>query len=285
MPTLHGGRHEHGQNFLSDAAIIRRMISQVARTRGHVVEIGPGRGALTTELARLGRPVTAVEIDPGLARRLERDFGTDIRVVNDDFVRWRSPAAPHVVVGNLPFHLTTAMLRKLLRTPSCTHAVLLVQWEVARRRAGVGGITMMTAQWWPWVTFELHGRVPAAAFSPRPAVDGGLLTITRRPDPLVPDGSGDDYRAFVHAVFQGRGRGLAEIVRRAVPPHRLGRVDAWLARERVGRGHLPRDLDAEQWAGLFIAARGHGGAPRPARGRSSRGRASRRPGRSPGGGA
>src|SRR5699024_11383810 len=79
-----------------------------------------------------------------------------------------------VLVGNLPFHLTTAILRRIFRAPGWKHAILLVQWEVARRRAGVGGATMMTAQWWPWFDFELGRRVPARAFTPRPNVDGGV---------------------------------------------------------------------------------------------------------------
>ncbi|GGA62851.1 hypothetical protein GCM10011490_11670 [Pseudoclavibacter endophyticus] len=274
MPTMHGGRHEHGQNFLSDAATIRRVVDLVARTRGPILEIGPGRGALTFELERLGRPITAVEIDLRLARRLEQRVGPRVNIVAGDFLRWPLPTNPYVVVGNLPFHLTTAMLRKVLHAPGWTNAVLLVQWEVARRRAGVGGVTMMTAQWWPWMTFDLHGRVPARAFAPRPSVDGGLLAIARRQKPLVATTRGEEYRAFVHAVFQGRGRGVPDIARRAVTPDRRGAIDLWLSRERVAAGTLPRDLGAAQWAGLFHAARGElaGAPPATGAGRRRRGR-------------
>ncbi|MBS4104936.1 rRNA adenine N(6)-methyltransferase family protein, partial [Tsukamurella paurometabola] len=104
-------------------------------------------------------------------------------IVHGDFLHHRLPAEPHAVVGNLPFHLTTAVLRKLLHAPHWTDAVLIVQWEVARRRAGIGGATMMTAQWSPWYEFGLGGRIPASAFTPRPSVDAGLLTITRRGTP------------------------------------------------------------------------------------------------------
>jgi 23S rRNA (adenine-N6)-dimethyltransferase len=90
-----------------------------------------------------------------------------------------------VIVGNLPFHLTTSILRKLLHSRTWTSAILLVQWEVARRRAGVGGASMMTAQWWPWVDFRLEGRVHRSAFQPAPNVDGGLLVIAHRAEPLI----------------------------------------------------------------------------------------------------
>lgn len=251
MPTYRGGRHEHGQNHLTDRAVISRICGLVAETDGPIIEIGAGHGALTEPLLRLDRPLTAVEIDAAAVKRLRRLDAPRLQIVHADFVTWRLPRRPHVVVGNLPFHLTTAMLRKLLHTPTWSRAVLLVQWEVARRRAGVGGASMMTAQWWPWVDFELHGRIPRHAFRPAPNVDGGLLTMTRRPKPLVPDSEREAYRRFVHSVFTGRGRGLAAIVAKATRTRDLRRVRTWIGRAGPKPDALPKDLDAAQWASLF----------------------------------
>ncbi|MFE2752642.1 23S ribosomal RNA methyltransferase Erm [Actinosynnema sp. NPDC059335] len=250
MRTHHDGRHENGQNFLVDRAVIATVVDLVAPTRGPILEIGPGSGALTLPLAALGRPLTAVEIDPDRVRELRRRVGPGTSVVHADFLRHRLPTGPYVLVGNLPFHLTTAVLRRVLHAGHWTDAVLLVQWEVARRRAGVGGATMMTAQWWPWYSFELVRRVPAAAFRPRPAVDGGLLTATRRPTPLVDARDRRRYQAFVHGVFTGRGRGVPAIVRAA---HPWARTAAWARRHGVTDGTLPRDLTAAQWADLFAS--------------------------------
>lgn len=247
MPTHHGGRHEHGQNFLTDGAVIARVVDLVRRTDGPILEIGSGAGALTAPLLRLGRPLTAVEIDHRQADRLRRALPA-ATVVRGDFLRHPLPAEPHAVVGNLPFHLTTAMLRKLLHAPHWTGAVLIVQWEVARRRAGVGGATMMTAQWSPWYEFGLAGRIPAVAFTPKPTVDAGLLTITRRRTPLVPTAQRREYAAFVHAVFTGRGRGLPEILAGVAPQNRRAEARRWAA----GRGApLPRDLRTEGWVETF----------------------------------
>ncbi len=74
-----------------------------------------------------------------------------------------------MVVGNIPFHLTTPILRRLLSSATWQHAVVLTQWEVARKRAGVGGRTMMTAQAAPWFDFVLDSRVPAGCFTRGPA--------------------------------------------------------------------------------------------------------------------
>ncbi len=248
MRTHHDGRHENGQNFLVDRTVITAVVDLVARTRGPILEIGCGSGALTLPLQSLGRPLTGVEIDLDRVRELRRRVGPGTSVVHADFLRHRPPHGPHVLVGNLPFHLTTAMLRRIVHAEGWTDAVLLVQWEVARRRAGVGGATMMTAQWWPWYSFALVRRVPATAFHPRPGVDGGLMTVTRRDTPLVDARQRRRYQSFVHRVFTGRGRGVPAIVRAA---HPSARTSAWARRHHVTDRTLPRDLTAEQWAELF----------------------------------
>ena len=111
-------------------------------------------------LGTLGRPLTAVELDEHRAQRLGRML-PGVRVGHADALKHPLDAA--VIVGNIPFHLTTPILRRLLTAPGWLDAVLLTQWEVARKRAGVGGGTMMTAQSGPWFEFALHGRVPARA--------------------------------------------------------------------------------------------------------------------------
>lgn len=251
MTTHHGGRHEHGQNHLRDERTIRRIIDLVRATDGPILEIGPGGGALTLDLQRLGRPLTAVEIDARRVRELRARVQPGTRVIHDDVLSHRFPHEPHVVVGNLPFHLTTAILRTLLHAPGWTDAVLVVQWEVARRRAAVGGASMMTAQWWPWVDFQLRERIPARAFDPVPAIDAGLLTLERRSTPLVDRGRQAAYRAFVHRVFTGRGRGVEAILGEVIGPARRPALRRWLGREGVHPLALPKDLTAEQWAGLF----------------------------------
>lgn len=254
MHTHAHGRHEHGQNFLTDRRIVRRVVDLVAETAGPIIEIGPGRGALTLPLERLGRPITAVEIHGGMASAFARRAGPRTDVVTGDFLSYRLPRTPCVIVGNVPFHLTTAILRKLLHAPHWTDAVLITQWEVARRRAGVGGSTMMTAQWAPFYEFALVCRVPARAYRPVPAVDGGMMTIRRRAMPLLPWRERARYGAFVHEVFTGRGRGIGEIVRRlrGVP---AARVAGWLGELGIRRETLPGRLSTEQWAGLYLRTR------------------------------
>ncbi|MCN9244792.1 23S ribosomal RNA methyltransferase Erm [Streptomyces sp. RY43-2] len=254
-----GGRHELGQNFLTDHSVIGDINAMVARTKGPILEIGPGDGALTLPLSKHGRSITAVEIDARRARRLDARTPGHVTVVHHDFMNFPLPRNPHVVVGNLPFHLTTAIMRRLLDAQHWHTAVLLVQWEVARRRAGVGGTTLLTAGWAPWYEFDLHSRVPAQAFRPVPNVDGGLLRIRRRSAPLVD--SVQPYQDFVRQVFTGRGNGLKEIIKRN------GRVSqrdlaGWLRHYDISPHALPKDLKAHHWASLWHLAEA---APAPVR--------------------
>ncbi|WP_037318676.1 23S ribosomal RNA methyltransferase Erm [Amycolatopsis orientalis] len=252
MRTQRPGRHELGQNFLVDRMVIETIVKLVDGTGGPIVEIGAGDGALTLPLQRLGRRLTAIELDDRRAARLARRVEPPTEIVTADFLRHPLPVTPYVLVGNLPFHLTTAMLRRVLHAPNWTEAVLLVQWEVARRRAGVGGATMMTAQWWPWFDFRLVSRVPASSFRPMPGVDGGLLTMVRRPASLVGDADRERYQDFVRRVFTGRGRGVAEILATAG----LRNAGRWLRAEGIAPTALPKHLTARQWAEAFRLRRG-----------------------------
>ncbi|MDR6198746.1 23S rRNA (adenine-N6)-dimethyltransferase [Microbacterium sp. SORGH_AS428] len=245
--SVHGGRHELGQNFLIHPPAIDRIVALVAASDGPILEIGAGGGALTARLARLGRPLTAIDIDERRVAALRRSYPS-VRVERADVLR--HPLDAPVIAGNLPFHLTTPIMRRLLQRPSWQHAVLLTQWEVARKRAGVGGGTLLSAQSAPWFAFTLHGRVPARAFRPMPSVDGGILAIARRRSPLVPDADRRAYERFVGDVFTARGRGIAAVLAAAARmprPAARGRLDSAGIRPDA----LPRDLNAQEWARLW----------------------------------
>jgi 23S rRNA (adenine-N6)-dimethyltransferase len=238
-----GGRHELGQNFLVDRRVAARIAALVPP--GPVLELGAGDGALTRQLAVRPDPVTAVELDPHRAAGLRRALGRRVRVVHADMLRFRLDATHHVV-SNVPFGITTPVLRHLLGQRSWTSAVLLLQWEVARKRAAVGGTTLLTASWWPWYEFGLAGRVPSTAFRPRPGVDGGILVVRRRQVALVGHEERAGYQRLVRAAFGGDR--LLPAVRGLFPGARR-----WAAAQGLDAGVRPRDMTAEQWAALHAA--------------------------------
>lgn len=150
-----------------------------------VLELGAGSGAVTDALVRAGLAVTAVELHPAQVRRLRDRISGQADVVAADMLHFQYADTAHNVVSNVPFGITTPLLRRLLAQQHGQTAVLMLQWEVARKRAGIGGTTMLTASWWPWYEFALDRRVPASAFRPPPAVDAGILIIRRRANPLL----------------------------------------------------------------------------------------------------
>ncbi|MDQ0644407.1 23S ribosomal RNA methyltransferase Erm [Microbacterium murale] len=246
-PRSHtGGRHELGQNFLIHRPTLQRITTLTAATDGPILEIGAGDGALTRHLARLGRDLRAIDIDVRRVDRLRsRVHGASIHHAD----AMHEPLTRPVIVGNIPFHLTTPLLRRLMDAEGWQHAILLTQWEVARKRAGVGGATMMTAQAGPWYTFRLHDRVPARHFRPMPAVDGGILSIERRASPLIDHRERRRFERFVGAVFRSPGNGIRQILRGiGHPPQGIVRA---LGEAGVARAALPRDLSPAQWACLW----------------------------------
>jgi len=247
------GRHELGQNFLIHRGVIRTVVELVAQTDGPIVEWAAGTGVLTRPLADLGRPLEAVELHPWAAARLRRTVGPHVCITEGDILRHAPPGTPHTLVCNVPFHITTAVLRRLLPMAQWQTAVLITQWEVARKRAGIGGATQLTAQWWPWYDFALRQRIPSTAFSPRPSVDAGLLVIRRRKLALLDDARGP-YQDWVRRVFGSGGRGMADILTRRGVPGAAAR--AWCAEQHLTSRTLPKDLRAEQWVDAYrLAAR------------------------------
>lgn len=252
MPRYTQGRHETGQNFLTDRRVINTIIREVAHTRGSLFEIGGGSGNLSVALEKLGRPLTVIEIDPKRVTELRARLAPATTVLTGDFLKYRLGAEAKNIVGNLPFHETTAMLRRLLHATTWRSAVLLAQWEVARRRAGVGGVSMMSAQWFPWYEFALIQRVPRHAFSPIPSVDGGLFTITRRTDEHLARSERAAYQHWVNRLFTVRGASLDAMLANSTPFNR-GTARRWMLRNSLPAGALPKDIPPHLWAELYRA--------------------------------
>jgi 23S rRNA (adenine-N6)-dimethyltransferase len=189
-------RRQLGQNFL-DPATADQVVEQAAFAPGELVlEIGAGSGAITRALGRRALRVIAVEPDPAWARRL-RDHG--VRVIERDFLAVTLPREPFRVIGSLPFARTTDILRRLLDDPALPmrRADVIVQWEVAVKRAALPPATLVSTIWSPWWEMHLARRIPAAMFRPVPRVDAGLLAITRRDPPLLPVAMARSYADFV----------------------------------------------------------------------------------------
>jgi 16S rRNA (adenine1518-N6/adenine1519-N6)-dimethyltransferase len=210
----HRPRKRWGQHFLCDQRIVDRIVAAAGLTpAAAVLEIGPGLGALTDALAAAAGQLTVVEIDLALSARLVERYAArpSVHVVSGDVLALPLPEivpAGTVVVANLPYNISTAVLMRLceMRT-HLPRAVVMVQREVAERiMAGPGGrargILGVLVQ--TWAEVRLLVRVPRGAFLPPPRVESVVIEVAWLPAPRVPICDPALYRRVVRGAFGQR---------------------------------------------------------------------------------
>lgn len=214
-----------GQNFLIDANILAKVAEagEVGPEDG-VLEIGPGLGALTRELAARAAKVLAVEIDPGLFATLQEETArdlTNVRVLNADFLQVDLPSVipaelgpgRHPVVANIPYSVTSPVVVRLLEHRDLfSRIVLMVQKEVADRLTGApgtsdyGSLTLFTHL---YADARRVAFVSRRAFLPAPDVDSAIVRLDVLEQPRYPEIPPERYLAVVHAAFQQRRKSLS----------------------------------------------------------------------------
>lgn len=206
-----------GQNFLLDQGALRK-ITEAAEipSGGEVLEIGPGLGSLTRYLAQAARRVVAVELDGKLIPILREVLAPwpQVEIIQGDILE-QDPAAlmqsaGYHVVANIPYYITSAVIRHLLESrsaPACM--VLTMQKEVAERIcAGPGKMSLLA------LSVQVYGkpvpavRIPAGAFYPPPKVDSIALRVDMHPEPLVPRAQLDDFFRLARAGFSQKRKTL-----------------------------------------------------------------------------
>lgn len=183
-------RRKLGQHFLVRDSILERLAAAVCNEHTpRVIEIGPGRGALTRHLLPRTDELHAIELDADLAEHLKSKFESESKlhvhtadVLATDLSQWGAA----VVTGNLPYYITSPILEKFLALDDrFQSAVFLMQWEVAERllaQPGTRDYGYLTVASQLVCEIELVCKVPAAAFVPPPRVESGAVRLIRRAD-------------------------------------------------------------------------------------------------------
>jgi len=247
-------RADLSQHFLRSRSLAASLIAQApVRQNDVVVEIGPGRGILTRELARRCRKVVAVEFDGALSEALRRRFLSESRVtiVNSDFLRFRLPDVPYKVLGNIPFNRTAAIVRRLVQADSPPRdAYLVVQREAAERFAGspFSRETLTSLLLKPWWQIEIVWRFRRTDFDPPPGVDAVALWLARRTRPLVDRSRAADYRRFIRSCFGRDGHTIRRCLRSEFTGMQIHRLSRNLRFDPAGP---PGGLTFDQWLALF----------------------------------
>jgi 16S rRNA (adenine1518-N6/adenine1519-N6)-dimethyltransferase len=213
-------RKRFGQHFLHDRNVIRRIVDAVAPASGErVVEIGPGRGALTWDLLERVQTLDVVEIDRDLAQALGADAraGKGLRIhVQDalkmDFLRLRDAGPPLRIVGNLPYNISTPLLFRLLEQRAAIGDMhFMLQKEVVERMTAqpstkeYGRLTVMLAA---VAEVEKLFDVGPGAFQPKPKVWSAIVKVTPAQQPRFALGLDGTLRTLVTAAFSARRKTL-----------------------------------------------------------------------------
>ena len=256
MSDLPFAKKSLGQHWLTDYASLTAMCDAANVSEGDtVLEIGPGLGTLTKLLVERAEQVVAVEFDEDLARELpKRVPESNLQVIRQDILRFNfgSVTPGYKVVANIPYYLTSNLIRVLSETPNCPSvAVLLVQKEVALRVAAAPGdmsLLSVTAQYfWQVSVGEL---VPAKLFTPPPKVDSQILVLQHRDSPLF-DVDAKTFFRLVKAGFSNRRKTLLNSLSGGLNMAKPDILDV-LAKAQVLPGARPQELSLQQWHAIYI---------------------------------
>jgi 23S rRNA (adenine-N6)-dimethyltransferase len=235
----------HTQNFLRHPGRIERLLDLVClRSDDLVLDLGAGHGELTAPLAERCRHVVAVEKDPLLVHVLRERFAacTRVDVRAADALAVRLPREPYKVVANIPFDITTRLVRRLTSaTYPPIDAYLVIQREAALRLTGP---TLLGTSIRPWFEPSIVHAFKRTDFAPPPRVDVVFLRLRKRGPPLV-----DDAALYVDLLVRGF---TAPSMLNALAPVIGRRCTLRLARQI---GFAPRSsaakLSFEQWLELY----------------------------------
>ncbi len=262
-------RKRLGQHFLTDPRILESIAAAAEVTPADsILEIGPGLGHLTRVLAAHAGRVVAVELDAELAARLTDELADtpNVTILRGDILTrepmdWmkegktrvgRGAALPFKVVANLPYYITSAILRHLLEAPQKPSTiVVMVQREVAQRMlAQPPAMNLLAVSVQFFAQVHLVRTIAAGAFYPRPKVESAVVRLDVRDKPLLDVQHTGQFFKLVHAGFGERRKQLRNSL-----AHGLGlrpqAAEHLLARAQVDPVRRAETLSLDEWGRLY----------------------------------
>ena len=229
-----------------------------------MVEVGPGRGALTDALAPRARQVVAVELDAALAEALRKRYGegdkvkviqADARTIGLDELA--SPGRPYKVVANLPYYAATPIIRRFLEAPHRpVLMVVTVQREVAQRMvAKPGEMSLVSLAIQVYAQAKIVATVPPGAFRPAPEVTSAIVRLAPYAQPLVPEQDVVGFFGLARAGFSAPRKQLQGALSHALglAPRQVG---VMLEQAKIDSTRRPATLSIAEWLALYRAYRG-----------------------------
>ena len=258
-----------GQNFLVDVNIIRKIIdaSEIDATTG-VIEIGPGMGSLTEQLAKKAQNVLAFEIDQRLMPILDETLApySNVQVINEDILKadiahyvqaYLGHCERIMVVANLPYYITTPILLNLMqRSLPIDGYVVMMQKEVGERlNAQVGtkayGSLSIVAQYYTETSKVL--TVPKTVFMPPPNVDSIVVKLMQRPYPQIDIDDEDRFFKMTKGAFTQRRKTINNNYQSLFVDGKKHKkvITAWLEAANIDPKRRGETLTIEEFATLY----------------------------------
>jgi 16S rRNA (adenine1518-N6/adenine1519-N6)-dimethyltransferase len=245
-----------GQNFLINSGILDRIVESAELDDDtRVVEVGPGPGVLSQRLAPRVEQLVAVEIDQKMVqpwKDLMADF-KNAEIINLDVLKYFPEDAPYKLVANIPYYITSPILKHFLREQKVRRPeliVLMIQKEVAERICDLKHPTLLSWEIRLFGVPEIVCPVPPSAFYPSPKVDSAVLKIRVLPEPLIRLDQMDAFFQMLAWSYKQPRKTLY---------NNLSSVSKWskeelleiLQKAGVEPGLRPHQLDLEQWKALM----------------------------------
>lgn len=199
--------HTHSQNFLRSPKLVHELVGHTSIKKSDIVyDIGAGSGVISSVLAQRSRQVIAIEIEPKTAAILRKNMEsyTNVTVEETDFMSMPLPSTSYKIFANIPFHLSSPILRKITESSNPPKdAYLIVQKQFANKLLPdhTGFSSQLGMLLGIQFSIRIRKRLKRTDFWPHPNVDTVLLEITHREQPLIAHGRLKDYEKFIAKHF------------------------------------------------------------------------------------
>ncbi|MBP7018317.1 ribosomal RNA small subunit methyltransferase A [Candidatus Saccharibacteria bacterium] len=245
-----------GQHWLYDEAVLESVVDAAGVVSADVVlEVGPGLGTLTAKLLNRGSKVIAIEKDEHLATRLEAKNIDNLQVIEGDILQFdfNSLPAGYKVAANIPYYLTSALVRLLLESDNQPAQIgILIQKEVAERIvAGPGKMSVLSFAVQYYADVDLDIIVPAELFDPPPKVDSQIISIRPYPEPVF---EADQKLLFrlVKAGFSEKRKKLRNALAGGLSLEK-DKIGDIMDSANIEQTIRAQELSIDQWKALYIA--------------------------------
>jgi 16S rRNA (adenine1518-N6/adenine1519-N6)-dimethyltransferase len=241
-----------GQNFLTDKSVVKKLLKTADLKPGDVVlEIGPGLGVLTKEIAEITKKVIAVEKDKKLCEILKQELKNykNIEIINADALKdnYRLPTKNYKLIANLPFYIATPVIRKFLESNDPPEEmVLMVQKEVAQRiTATPPKMSTLAVSVQIYAEPKIISYISKESFRPKPKVNSAIIKITPREKPKLPK----DFFRIIKAGFRAPRKQLANNLSKELNIKKEETI-RWLKENNIEPTRRAETLSIEEWIEL-----------------------------------